>query len=80
MSRGILSDLRLDKRCYHTEKAKHTTSTPITRMLTEEELPEKSEYIYSVGKVDIFPASRALTVAEVNMLITPEVTNIFQNC
>ena len=53
------------------KKAKHTTGTLITRMLTEEELPEKSEYIHSVGKVDILPASRALTVAEVNMLITP---------
>ena len=53
------------------KKAKHTTGTLITRMLTEEELPEKSEYIQTVGKVDILPASRALTVAEVNMLITP---------
>lgn len=53
------------------KNAKHTTGTLITRMLTEEELPEKSEYIHSVGKVDILPASRALTVAEVNMLITP---------
>ena len=61
------------------KKAKHTTGTLITRMLTEEELPEKSEYIHSVGKVDILPASRALTVAEVNML-PPEVTNIFQSC
>ena len=53
------------------KKAKHTTGTIITRMLTEEELPENSEYIQTVGKVDILPASRALTVAEVNMLITP---------
>ena len=53
------------------KKAKHTTGTLITRMLTEEELPEKNEYIHTVGKVDVLPASRALTVAEVNMLISP---------
>lgn len=53
------------------KQAKHTTGTLITRMLTEEELPERNEYIHTVGKVDVIPASRALTVAEVNMLISP---------
>ena len=53
------------------KKAKHTTGTLITRMLTEEGLPEKNEYIHTVGKVDVLPASRALTIADVNMLISP---------
>lgn len=52
------------------KKMKHTTGTLITRMLTEDELPNKNEYIQTVGKVDVIPASRALTVAEVNMFIS----------
>lgn len=52
------------------KKIKHTSGTLITRMLTEEELPSRNEYIQTVGKVDVIPASRALTVAEVNMFIS----------
>ncbi len=53
------------------QKAKHTSGTLLTKMLTEEELPDKGTYIQTIGKVDLLPASKALTIAEVNLLITP---------
>ncbi len=54
-----------------SKQVKHTSGTIITSMLTDEDMPDRDEFIQSVGKVDLIPASRALTVAEVNMLITP---------
>lgn len=53
------------------KKMQHTSGTLIADMLSDEELPDESEYIQTVGKVDLIPASRKLTLAEVNMLITP---------
>lgn len=53
-------------------QAKHTTGSLITSLLMDEELPDKGEYIQSIGSVDLIPSSRSLTVAEVNLLITPD--------
>lgn len=53
------------------QKVKHTSGTLMILLLTEEALPDKAEYIQTIGKVDLIPASKALTVAEVNLLITP---------
>ncbi len=54
------------------KEIRHTTGTLITSMLMEEELPNKEEYIQHIGKVDLLPSSRMLTVAEVNLLMTPD--------
>ncbi len=50
-------------------KIRHTTGTLITRMLTGEELPCQDEYILHTDceNLDMIPANRALTVAEMYM-------------
>ena len=53
-------------------QVKHTTGSLITKLLMEEELPDKGDFVQSIGSVDLIPSSRSLTVAEVNLLITPD--------
>lgn len=54
----------------HPQKPKHTTGTLITKMLIEEDLPHPHEYINVVDKIDVLPANKSLTLAEVNLLTT----------
>lgn len=52
-------------------KAPYTSGSLMTKLLMEEALPDSSEYIQHIGGVDLIPSSKGLTVAEVNLLITP---------
>ena len=39
------------------------------KLVMDEALPEKGSYILNIGKVDLLPSKKTLTVAEVNLLI-----------
>ena len=39
------------------------------KLVMDEALPEKASYILNIGKVDLLPSKKTLTVAEVNLLI-----------
>lgn len=53
-------------------KVSFTSGSLMTKLLMEEALPEASEYIQHISGVDLIPSSKNLTVAEVNLLITPD--------
>ena len=46
-----------------------STASLMMKMLMDETLPDKDSYILNIGNVDLIPSKKALTVAEVNMLI-----------
>lgn len=46
-----------------------TTATLMMKMLMDEAIPEKDRYIVNIGRIDLVPAKKTLTVAEVNLLI-----------
>lgn len=48
------------------------TGTLITNLLLDESLPDTNEFIQKIGSVDLIPSSRSLTVAEANLLMTPD--------
>lgn len=48
---------------------KESTASLMMKMLMDEALPDKDSYILNIGRVDLIPSKKALTVAEVNMLI-----------
>ena len=48
---------------------KESTASLMMKMLMEETLPDRSSYILHIGNIDLIPSKKALTVAEVNMLI-----------
>ena len=48
---------------------KESTASLMMKMLMDEVLPDKDSYILNIGRVDLIPSKKALTVAEVNMLI-----------
>ena len=39
------------------------------KLVMDEALPEKESCILNIGKVDLLPSKKTLTVAEVNLLI-----------
>ena len=53
----------------------HNAGHLIMKMLMEENLPEKGSYIRRIGSIDLLPSGRNLTVAEVNLLMTPDSDN-----
>ena len=53
----------------------HNAGHLIMKMLMEETLPEKENYIRRIGSIDLLPSGRNLTVAEVNLLMTPDSDN-----
>lgn len=53
-------------------QVRHSTGSLITSLLMEEPLPDTAEFIQTIGAVDLLPSSRSLTVAEVNLLVTPD--------
>ena len=50
----------------------HNCGHLVMKMLMEENMPGKEEYICKIGSVDLIPSGRNLTVAEVNLLMTPD--------
>ena len=50
----------------------YNTGTLITNLLLDESLPDTNEFIQKIGSVDLIPSSRSLTVAEANLLMTPD--------
>ena len=48
---------------------KESTASLMMKMLMDESLPEKDTYLLPIGSIDLIPSKKALTVAEVNMLI-----------
>ena len=48
-------------------KKEYWVNTPFNNH--DEALPEKASYILNIGKVDLLPSKKTLTVAEVNLLI-----------
>lgn len=48
---------------------RESTASLMMKMLMDEALPDKDSYILNIGRVDLIPSKKALTVAEVNMLI-----------
>lgn len=66
----------LERREIHPEKYKlppgSYTGTLITNLLLDESLPDTNEFIQKIGSVDLIPSSRSLTVAEANLLMTPD--------
>ena len=53
-------------------QAPYNTGTLITNLLLDESLPDTNEFIQKIGSVDLIPSSRSLTVAEANLLMTPD--------
>jgi chromosome partitioning protein len=53
-------------------RAPYNTGTLITNLLLDESLPDTNEFIQKIGSVDLIPSSRSLTVAEANLLMTPD--------
>ena len=53
-------------------QAPYNTGTLITSLLLDESLPDTNEFIQKIGSVDLIPSSRSLTVAEANLLMTPD--------
>lgn len=53
-------------------QAPYNTGTLITNLLLDESLPDTNECIQKIGSVDLIPSSRSLTVAEANLLMTPD--------
>ena len=51
---------------------RYNTGTLITNLLLDESLPDTNEFIQKIGSVDLIPSSRSLTVAEANLLMTPD--------
>lgn len=49
-----------------------STGHLMLKVLMGEALPDKETYIQTIGKIDLIPASKSLTVAEVNLLIEPD--------
>ena len=50
----------------------YNTGTLITNLLLDESLPDTNEFIQKIDSVDLIPSSRYLTVAEANLLMTPD--------
>ena len=46
-----------------------TAASLMMKLVMDEVLPEKASYILNIGKVDLLPSKKTLTVAEVNLLI-----------
>ena len=46
-----------------------TAASLMMKLVMDEALPEKASYILNIGKVDLLPSKKTLTVAEVNLLI-----------
>ena len=46
-----------------------TAASLMMKLVMDEVLPEKTSYILNIGKVDLLPSKKTLTVAEVNLLI-----------
>ena len=46
-----------------------TTASLMMKLVMDEAMPEKGSYILNIGKVDLLPSKKTLTVAEVNLLI-----------
>ena len=46
-----------------------TAASLMMKLVMDEALPEKGSYILNIGKVDLLPSKKTLTVAEVNLLI-----------
>ena len=46
-----------------------TAASLMMKLVMDEALPEKESYILNIGKVDLLPSKKTLTVAEVNLLI-----------
>ena len=53
-------------------QAPYNTGTLITNLLLDESLPDTNEFIQKIDSVDLIPSSRYLTVAEANLLMTPD--------
>lgn len=49
-----------------------STGHLMLKVLMGDPIPEKETFIQTIGKVDLIPASKSLTVAEVNLLIEPD--------
>ncbi|HBL85111.1 MAG: hypothetical protein A2Y17_02175 [Clostridiales bacterium GWF2_38_85] len=45
----------------------HTIATLMTRLMNDEEIPAKDEYILKVGNVDLIPSSIQLSVVDANL-------------
>lgn len=46
-----------------------TAASLMMKLVMDEALPEKGSYILNIGKVELLPSKKTLTVAEVNLLI-----------
>ena len=55
-----------------------TTASLMMKLVMDEAMPEKGSYILNIGKVDLLPSKKTLTVAEVNLL--NERTSALPNC